>query len=49
MVQEQPEKFFVIKADEEVPYETFDMVLGALKDSGARNVTFLSRLKVGGG
>jgi biopolymer transport protein ExbD len=45
-VSKSPANFFVIKADEQVPYETFDLVREALRDSGAVNVTFLSKLKV---
>jgi biopolymer transport protein ExbD len=45
VVSDQPARFFVIKADQEVPYETFDLILGALKDASAQNVTFLSRKK----
>jgi biopolymer transport protein ExbD len=44
-VSESPYRFFVIKADRDVPYETFDLVLNSLKDAGASNVTFLSRQK----
>jgi biopolymer transport protein ExbD len=45
VAESPPGKFFVLKADREVPYETFDLVLNALKDAGAQNVTFLSRQK----
>jgi len=44
-VGQKPLQFFVIKADRDVPYETFDLVLNALKDAGAQNVTFLSKQK----
>ncbi len=46
VVNQSPDWFFVIKADMEVPYETFDLVRETLRDSGARNVTFLSKQKL---
>ncbi|MEM7249506.1 MAG: biopolymer transporter ExbD [Acidobacteriota bacterium] len=44
-VAENPSWFFVIKADQDVPYETFDLVREALRDAGAQNLTFLSKQK----
>jgi biopolymer transport protein ExbD len=41
-VARSPEKAFIIKADAEVPYERFDAVLDALKQSKARNIYLLS-------
>ena len=41
----QPQQFFVIKADQEVPYETFDMIMDSLREANAQNVTFLSKRK----
>ena len=37
-----PQKSFVIKADQEVPYERFDAVLDALKQSKAKYIYLLS-------
>ena len=44
-VARDPEKFFVIKADQEVPYERFDAVLDALKQSKVKNIYLLSEQK----
>jgi biopolymer transport protein ExbD len=41
-VAKDPQKAFVIKADEEVPYERFDAVLDALKQSKAKYIYLLS-------
>ena len=36
----------MIKADNDVSYETFDLIRETLRDAGARNVTFLSKQKI---
>ena len=41
-VAKNPQKAFVIKADQEVPYERFDAVLDALKQSKAKYIYLLS-------
>ena len=46
VVNNDPQWAFVIKADNDVPYETFDLVRETLRDAGARNVTFLSKQKL---
>ena len=45
-VAKRPGNYYVIKADEKVPYETFDLIREALRDSGASRVTFLSKQKI---
>jgi biopolymer transport protein ExbD len=45
-VTQRPGNYFVIQADQDVPYETFDLVREALRDSGASRVTFLSKQKI---
>lgn len=45
-VARDPEKDFIIKADQEVPYERFDAVLDALKQSKVKNIYLLSDQKV---
>jgi len=47
-VARDPEKLFVIKADREVPYERFDAVLDALKQSKVKNIYLLSDQKTVG-
>ena len=47
-IARDPEKFFVIKADREVPYERFDAVLDALKQSKVKNIYLLSDQKIVG-
>ena len=44
-VARNPEKDFIIKADKEVPYERFDAVLDALKQSKVKNIYLLSEQK----
>jgi biopolymer transport protein ExbD len=44
-VARSPEKDFIIKADREVPYERFDAVLDALKQSKVKNIYLLSDQK----
>jgi biopolymer transport protein ExbD len=44
-VARNPEKDFIIKADKEVPYERFDAVLDALKQSKVKNIYLLSDQK----
>jgi biopolymer transport protein ExbD len=44
-VARNPEKAFIIKADAEVPYERFDAVLDALKQSKAKYIYLLSEQK----
>jgi biopolymer transport protein ExbD len=41
-VAKNPQKAFVIKADAEVPYERFDAILDALKQSKAKYIYLLS-------
>ncbi len=45
-VARNPNKAFVIKADEEVPYERFDAILDALKQSKVKYIYLLSDQKV---
>ncbi len=45
-VAQKPGNYFVLKADAKVPYETFDLIREALRDSGAQRVTFLSKQKI---
>jgi biopolymer transport protein ExbD len=45
-VARDPDKDFIIKADREVPYERFDAVLDALKQSKVKNIYLLSDQKV---
>ena len=47
-VARDPEKDFIIKADKEVPYERFDAVLDALKQSKVKNIYLLSDQKIVG-
>jgi biopolymer transport protein ExbD len=47
-VARDPEKDFIIKADQEVPYERFDAVLDALKQSKVKNIFLLSDQKIVG-
>ena len=47
-VARDPEKDFIIKADQEVPYERFDAVLDALKQSKVKNIYLLSDQKTVG-
>jgi biopolymer transport protein ExbD len=44
-VARNPQKAFIIKADAEVPYERFDAVLDALKQSKAKYIYLLSEQK----
>ena len=44
-VARDPNKAFIIKADEEVPYERFDAVLDALKQSKVKYIYLLSDQK----
>jgi biopolymer transport protein ExbD len=44
-VARSPNKAFIIKADEHVPYERFDAVLDALKQAKAKNIYLLSEQK----
>jgi len=44
-VARDPEKDFIIKADQEVPYERFDAVLDSLKQSKVKNIYLLSDQK----
>jgi biopolymer transport protein ExbD len=44
-VAKDPNKQFVVKADEEVPYEHFDAVLDALKQSKVKYIYLLSDQK----
>jgi biopolymer transport protein ExbD len=44
-VARDPDKRFIIKADAEVPYERFDAVLDALKQSKAKYIYLLSEQK----
>jgi biopolymer transport protein ExbD len=44
-VARNPKKAFIIKADAEVPYERFDAVLDALKQSKAKYIYLLSEQK----
>jgi len=44
-VARNPNKAFIIKADEHVPYERFDAVLDALKQSKAKYIYLLSDQK----
>jgi len=44
-VARSPSKAFIIKADAEVPYERFDAVLDALKQSKAKYIYLLSEQK----
>ncbi len=44
-VARNPEKDFIIKADKQVPYERFDAVLDALKQSKVKNIYLLSEQK----
>jgi biopolymer transport protein ExbD len=44
-VARNPNKAFIIKADAEVPYERFDAVLDALKQSKAKDIYLLSEQK----
>ena len=45
-VATKPGNYYVLKADAKVPYETFDLIREALRDSGASRVTFLSKQKI---
>jgi biopolymer transport protein ExbD len=44
-VARDPNKAFIIKADEEVPYERFDAILDALKQSKVKYIYLLSDQK----
>ena len=44
-VARDPNKAFIVKADEEVPYERFDAVLDALKQSKVKYIYLLSDQK----
>ena len=44
-VARDPNKAFIVKADEEVPYERFDAVLDALKQSKVKYIYILSDQK----
>jgi biopolymer transport protein ExbD len=44
-VARDPNKEFIIKADEQVPYEHIDAVLDALKQSKVKNIYLLSEQK----
>jgi len=44
-VARDPDKAFIVKADEEVPYERFDAVLDALKQSKVKYIYLLSDQK----
>lgn len=44
-VARDPNKAFIVKADEEVPYERFDAVLDALKQSRVKYIYLLSDQK----
>ena len=44
-VARDPNKAFVIKADREVPYERFDVILDALKQSKVKYIYLLSEQK----
>jgi biopolymer transport protein ExbD len=44
-VARDPSKAFIIKADQDVPYERFDAILDALKQSKVRNIYLLSDQK----
>jgi biopolymer transport protein ExbD len=44
-VARDPNKEFIIKADEQVPYEHVDAVLDALKQSKVKNIYLLSEQK----
>jgi biopolymer transport protein ExbD len=44
-VARNPQKAFIVKADAEVPYERFDAVLDALKQSKAKYIYLLSEQK----
>jgi len=44
-VARDPNKAFIVKADEEVPYERFDAILDALKQSKVKYIYLLSDQK----
>ncbi len=44
-VARDPDKAFIIKADKEVPYERFDAILDALKQSNVKYIYLLSEQK----
>jgi len=44
-VARDPNKAFIIKADKEVPYERFDAILDALKQSNVKYIYLLSEQK----
>ena len=44
-VARDPNKAFIIKADQEVPYERFDVILDALKQSKVKYIYLLSEQK----
>jgi len=45
-VAQNPDKEFIVKADESVPYERVDAVLDALKQSKVKFIYLLSEQKV---
>jgi biopolymer transport protein ExbD len=45
-VSRDPDRAFIVKADAEVPYERFDVVLDALKQAKAKNIYLLSDQKI---